>query len=59
MIGNERVLDKIVTDLYNKKVIISCEDDSQIVFKCSTINEMMELLEKCKSLLKTDNIICR
>jgi hypothetical protein len=59
MIGNERVLDKITVDLYNKKVIIRGEEDSQIIFKCSSINEFCELLDKCKKLLKTDNVICR
>jgi len=59
MISNERVLDKIIVDLYNKKVIIRSEEDSTIVFKCSTINELVEFIEKCKGLLNTDNIIYR
>jgi hypothetical protein len=59
MIGNEQVIDKITTDLHNKKIIIRGEDNSTIVLKCSTINEFCELLDKCKKLLKTDTIICR
>lgn len=59
MIGNEKVVDKITVDLYNKKVILRSEDDSVITLRCSTINELVELLEKCKGLLNTDNIIYR
>ena len=59
MISNEQVIDKITTDLYNKKIIIRGEDNSTIVLKCSTINEFFDLLDKCRKLLKTDTIICR
>lgn len=59
MISNEQVIDKITTDMYNKKIIIRGHDNSTIVFKCSTINEFFDLLDKCKNLLKTDTIICR
>jgi len=54
--SNEQVLDKISVDLYNKKVFITGEDGAKVVFKCSTINEFVELLDKVKKLLKTDNI---
>lgn len=59
MIGNEQVVDKITTDLYNKKIIIHGQDNSTIVFKCSTVNEFCELLDKCRKLLKTETVICR
>jgi hypothetical protein len=54
--SNEQVVDKISVDLYNKKIFIFGEDNAKVVFRCNTINELVELLDKCKKLLKTDNI---
>jgi hypothetical protein len=56
---NTKVLDIITVDLYNKKVILRGEDQSVITFKCSSITELMELLEQCKKMLKTDNVRVR
>jgi len=57
--SNEQLLDKISADLYNKKIFITGEDGTKLIFKCATINEFIELLDECKKLLKTDNVICR
>jgi len=56
---SEQALDKISIDLYNKKVIIRGQEGTLIKFKCSTINELVELKEKCSKLLKTENFIYR
>jgi hypothetical protein len=56
---SEQVLDKITVDLYNKKVIIRGDDNTLVTFKCSSINEMIELKEKCARLLKTSNFVYR
>jgi hypothetical protein len=56
---NTKVLDIITVDLYNKKVILRGEDQSVITFRCSSITELMELLEQCKKMLKTDNVRVR
>ena len=54
-----KLLDIITVDLYNKKVIVRGEDQSIITFKCSSINELVELIDQCKKMLKTENIIVR
>jgi len=56
---NTKVLDIITVDLYNKKIILRGEDQSVITFRCSSITELMELLEQCKKMLKTDNVRVR
>jgi hypothetical protein len=59
MIGDERVLDKITVDLYNKKVFVRGSEDSRVVFKCSSVTELINLINECKRLLKVDNVIVR
>lgn len=59
MIGNEQLTDKIAIDILNKKITVFCEENSKIVFKCSTINELVDLKEKCSQLLKSTNFIYR
>jgi len=54
-----KLLDIITVDLYNKKVIVRGEDQSVITFKCSTINELVELVDQCKKMLNSDRIIVR
>jgi hypothetical protein len=54
-----KLLDIITVDLYNKKVIVRGEDSSVITFKCSTINELIELVEQCKKMLESDRVIVR
>jgi len=54
-----KLLDIITVDLYNKKVIVRGEDSSVITFKCSTINELVELVEQCKKMLESDKVIVR
>jgi hypothetical protein len=56
---SERVLDKISVDLYNKKVIIRGDDGTTLIFKCGSINEMIELKQQCGKLLKTESFIVR
>jgi len=56
---SEQALDKISIDLYNKKVIIRGEHGTILTFRCATINELVELKEKCSKLLKTDNFSYR
>jgi hypothetical protein len=56
---SEQALDRITIDLYNKKVIIRGENGTMLTFRCATINELVELKEKCGKLLKTDNFIYR
>jgi hypothetical protein len=54
--SNEQVVDKISVDLYNKKIFIHGEDGANVIFRCATVNELVELLDECKKLLKTDII---
>ena len=54
-----KLLDIIRIDLYNKKIIVEGEDSSVITLKCGSINELIELLDQCKKLIKTDNVILR
>lgn len=56
---SEQALDIITVDLYNKKVIIRGEDGTRLTFKCATINELVDLKEKCGKLLKSQNFIVR
>jgi hypothetical protein len=56
---SEQALDKISIDLYNKKIIIRGENGTTLTFRCATINELVDLKEKCGKLLKTDNFIYR
>ncbi len=55
----EQVLDKIAIDLYNKKIFIRGDEGTNITFKCSTINELIDLKQKCAKLLKTENFTYR
>jgi hypothetical protein len=57
--SNEKIIDKLVLDLYNKKVIVKGNDDTTIIFKCASINEMIELKQECARILKTENFIYR
>lgn len=59
MIGNEQVSNRIIIDVLSKKITIKGEEGSSIVFRCSTINELVELKEKCSLLLKSQNFIYR
>tara|TARA_B100001142_G_C14108145_1_gene568035 strand:- start:17 stop:199 length:183 start_codon:yes stop_codon:yes gene_type:complete len=54
-----KLLDIIRVDLYNKKIVVEGEDKSVITLKCGSINELIELLDQCKKLIKTDNVILR
>ena len=56
---SESALDKITVDLYNKKVIIRGENGTTLTFRCATINELVDLKQKCGRLLKSDNFIYR
>jgi len=56
---SEQALNKIIVDLYNKKVIIRGENETTLTFRCATINELVALKEKCSKLLKTENFIYR
>jgi hypothetical protein len=57
--SSEQVLDKITVDLYNKKVVMRGSEGSRVVFKCSSVTEMIHLMNECKRLLKVDNVIVR
>jgi hypothetical protein len=59
MITNEIATDKISIDLYSKKVIIRGDEGASIIFKCSSINELIDLKEKCSKLLKSENFVYR
>jgi hypothetical protein len=59
MIDDEKVIDKISVDLYNKKVIMRGSGDSVVIFKCSSMNELIDLMDKCKKLLKTEYVAIR
>ena len=52
-----KLLEIIRVDLYNKKIIVEAEDLSVITLKCGSINELIELLDQCKKLIKTENVI--
>jgi len=54
-----KLLEIIRVDLYNKKIIVEAEDLSVITLKCGSINELIELLDQCKKLIKTENVILR
>jgi len=54
-----KLLDIIRVDLYNKKIVVEGEDKSVITLKCGSINELIELLDQCKKLIKTENVILR
>jgi len=54
-----KLLDIITVDLYSKKVTVRGEDSSIITFKCQTINELVELVEQCKKMLQSNNVIVR
>lgn len=56
---SEQALDKVVIDLYNKKVIIRGAEGTTLTFKCATINELVDLKEKCSKLLNTESFIYR
>jgi hypothetical protein len=58
MIGNETIISRFAVDVLNKKVTIFTEEDSIVTFKCSTINELVELKQKCARILKTENFVC-
>jgi hypothetical protein len=57
--SSEQVLDKITVDLYNKKVFMMGSEGSRVVFKCSSVTELIHLMNECKRLLKVDNVIVR
>jgi len=57
--STEQVLDKITVDLYNKKVVVGGSEGSRVVFKCSSVTELINLMNECKRLLKTDSVIVR
>jgi hypothetical protein len=59
MYSNERVLDKITVDLYNKKVVVMGDEGSLVAFKASSINELIDLMNECKRLLKVENVTIR
>jgi hypothetical protein len=59
MYSNERVLDKITVDLYNKKVMVMGDEGSLVAFKASSINELIDLMNECKRLLKVENVTIR
>lgn len=56
---SERALDKITVDLYNNKVIVHGSEDTTLTFRCSSVTEMINLMQECKRILKTDNVIIR
>jgi hypothetical protein len=57
--STERVLDKITVDLYNKKVVVMGDEGSLVAFKASSINELIDLMNECKRLLKVENVTIR
>ena len=59
MYSNERVLDKITVDLYNKKVVVMGDEGSLVAFKASSINSLIDLMNECKKLLKVENVTVR
>ena len=56
---SEQALDSFTVDLYNKKVFITGEQGTTLVFKCATINELVELKQQCAKLLKTKHFTVR
>jgi hypothetical protein len=59
MDSKEHMLDKISVDLYNNKVITRGSDGSIVVFRCSSVTEMINLMNECKKLLKVENVTVR
>ena len=59
MYSNERVLDKISVDLYNKKVVVMGDEGSLVAFKASSINELIDLMNECKRLVGTEYVTVR
>jgi hypothetical protein len=59
MDSTERVLDKITVDLYNKKVVVRGDEGSTVIFRASSINELIDLVDKCKKLVKTEYVTVR
>jgi hypothetical protein len=57
--STERVLDKITVDLYNKKVVVRGDEGSTVTFRASSINELVDLIGKCKELVKTEYVTVR
>jgi hypothetical protein len=57
--STERVVDKITVDLYNKKVVVMGDEGSLVAFKASSINELIDLMNECKRLLKVENVTIR
>jgi hypothetical protein len=55
----EQALDKITVDIYNKRVIIRGEHGTTLIFKCASINELVELKQQCSRVLKSENFIYR
>jgi len=53
------IIPKIYANLYLKKVTVYTVEGAPVSFKCATINEFVELIDKCKKLLKTDIVISR
>lgn len=56
---SEDLVAKLFVDVLAKKVTLYGVDGAILKFKCGTINEFVELIDKCKKLLKTDQVICR
>ena len=59
MCSNERVLDKITVDLYNKKVVVRGDEGALVTFKASSINELVDFISKCKELIGTEYVTVR
>lgn len=57
--STEQTLDKITVDLYNKKITIDGSEGSKVVFKCSSVTELINLMSECKRALQVDNVIAR
>ena len=57
--SKEQVLDKITVDLYNKKVVMGGSEGSRVVFKCSSVTELINLMNECKRLLNVGDVIVR
>jgi hypothetical protein len=54
---NEKMLEQIYVDLYNKKVLFYGDLGTKIVFRCGSVSELVEFVEQSEILLKTDNVI--
>lgn len=57
--SNETVIDKIVVDLYNRKVIVKSNNNTTVILKCSSITELTNLVRKCREMLKVNNVVVR